>query len=80
MEKSYRLTALQAILILFLWTLFPLVSLAGQSWEIYNTANSPLPHDNVLSLAVTEDGIKWIGTQSGLARYDGTVSIRRESE
>jgi len=71
-EKGRSLLNLQALLVLLFWTLLSITPLPGQSWEIYNTTNSLLPHDNVLSLAVTDDGIKWIGTQSGLARYDGS--------
>ncbi len=39
----------------------------------YNTVNSDLPHNNVLSVTTDLSGYLWIGTsESGLARFDGT--------
>jgi len=39
-------------------------------WIVYNTDNSGLPHDRVRSLAIDEQGNKWIGTDGGgLAVY-----------
>ncbi len=40
-------------------------------WEIYNRANSSLPDDRVLSFASQANNAIWIGTQDGLARFDG---------
>src|ERR1044072_8916845 len=37
----------------------------------YNRGNSPLPHDEVRSLAIDNQGRKWIGTNDGLACFDG---------
>lgn len=41
-------------------------------WQIFTSANSSLPNDTILSLARASDDALWFGTQSGLARYDGT--------
>ena len=38
----------------------------------YNTANSGIANNNVLSIAIDVSGNKWIGTDSGLAKFDGT--------
>lgn len=35
------------------------------------SADDGLPHDSVRSLAQSPDGFLWVGTQSGLARFDG---------
>ena len=47
--------------------------LAGEEWNVYTTGNSGLPNNEILSLAIDEEGVKWIGTMGGLARYDGTT-------
>ncbi|HEY3937725.1 MAG TPA: two-component regulator propeller domain-containing protein, partial [Bryobacteraceae bacterium] len=38
-----------------------------QSWQ----AGSGLPHNSVLAIAQTSDGYIWLGTEEGLARFDG---------
>jgi ligand-binding sensor domain-containing protein len=47
-----------------------LAELDGTHWTVYDTSNSGLPHDLILSFAV-EDDRKWIGTWFGLAEFDG---------
>ncbi len=42
---------------------------------IYNTSNSGLPNDNVLSIAKENAGIYWIGTENGLVRWDHSVEV-----
>lgn len=43
------------------------------SWVIYNTSNSGLPENSVRSIAIEDNGTKWIGTWGGgLAKFDGT--------
>lgn len=39
----------------------------SRTWE----ADSGLPHNSVLSVLQTRDGYLWLGTQLGLARFDG---------
>jgi sugar lactone lactonase YvrE len=41
------------------------------TWVVYTTSNSGLPHNRVLSIAQDDQGRAWFGTQSGLARFDG---------
>jgi ligand-binding sensor domain-containing protein len=55
----------------------------GKTFEIFNTANSGLPTDNVLGVAVDENDVVWVATGSpddtsnqdegGLASFDGTT-------
>lgn len=44
-----------------------------QAWTIYNSSNSPLPENSVRCIAVAPNGTKWIGTDFGLASFDGSV-------
>jgi len=47
-------------------------TISDGNWIVYNTTNSSLPHNSIKSIAVDNAGIKWIGTENGLAKYDGT--------
>jgi ligand-binding sensor domain-containing protein len=49
-----------------------LLSLMVSIGLIYNTSNSGLPNDDYVN-AITIDGLgnKWIGTNNGLAKFDG---------
>ncbi len=41
-------------------------------WINYNTSNSGLPYDDVNSIAIDQEGNKWIGTDGGgVAKFDG---------
>jgi hypothetical protein len=59
-------------LLLLLTTVCRSSLLFGQSWTIYNTGNSGLPDDNIRALAVDQQQTKWIGTDAGLVKFDGT--------
>lgn len=54
-------------------------SVAGQSWVSGKfisrawTTSEGLPHDSVTSILQSRDGFLWIGTQGGLARFDGVL-------
>ena len=50
-----------------------LLSAEAQEWTVYTTANSLLPNNHIQAIATQENGIKWVGTPSGLARFDGQV-------
>ncbi|MFI5218703.1 MAG: T9SS type A sorting domain-containing protein [Bacteroidia bacterium] len=41
-------------------------------FTIYNTSNSPLPENSVRCVAFDTSGLKWIGTDFGLATFDDT--------
>ncbi|MFA5803444.1 MAG: FISUMP domain-containing protein [Melioribacteraceae bacterium] len=47
-------------------------TISDGNWTVYNTTNSSLPHNSIKTIAVDNAGIKWIGTENGLAKYDGT--------
>lgn len=40
-------------------------------WVIYNASNSPLPDNQVHTIAIDGNDVKWIGTANGLGRFDG---------
>ena len=44
--------------------------LASTPFRLINKSNG-LPHDVITAMAQDRDGFVWIGTQAGLARYDG---------
>jgi len=46
---------------------------AQQAWTIYNNVNSPLPENSVRCIAFAQNGVKWVGTDFGLASFDGTT-------
>lgn len=47
-------------------------TLNGQTvTEIWNTGNSPLPGNEINCIALDQSGIVWIGTESGLASFNG---------
>lgn len=50
--------------------------LQDNNWEVYNTSNSDLLDNYVRSIAVAEDGTKWIGTSNGLISIDNNPSQR----
>lgn len=43
----------------------------AQIWEVFNTANSSIPYDNVYCVAVDSQNNKWVGTEYGLGKFDG---------
>ena len=42
------------------------------TWETYNTSNSGLVSNFVLSIAVDGDDV-WFGTNNGVSKFDGTT-------
>jgi ligand-binding sensor domain-containing protein len=57
---------------LFLAILF-VTNVTGQSgWLNYNSSNSPLPSNTITSIKIDVNGNKWIGTDKGLCKFDGT--------
>lgn len=45
---------------------------AQSNWTVYNTGNSGLPEDVIRAIAFDSLGNTWIGTDNGLAKFDGT--------
>lgn len=59
-------------LVLLIWIMVgPLVQ-AQSAFTFYNTVNSPLPENSVRCITSTTNGTVWIGTDYGLASFDGT--------
>ncbi|MDZ4745771.1 MAG: two-component regulator propeller domain-containing protein [bacterium] len=44
---------------------------ARPAWMVYDMSNSPLRSNKINAIAVDNNGVAWIGTQRGLARFDG---------
>lgn len=64
----------RSLLLLFLWAIQAMLSdaaCAGQSQFLPLEVRDGLPSRQVMSLAQDHEGYIWIGTQDGLARYDG---------
>ena len=53
----------------------------GSNWTVYDTSNSGLPTNTVLSLTIDGSGNKWIGTTGGLAVFNegGVVPVELTS-
>ncbi len=61
------------LLIIFAWS----ISVLGQTylWSSYTTDTSPLKSNNLSSLYLDNDGILWIGSDSGITGYNGYAWI-----
>lgn len=44
----------------------------NKQWQVYTTANSKLPNNQVNAIAIDKNGVKWIGTGDGLAKLVGS--------
>ena len=53
------------LVLLNVYTLF------SQDWKNFNTNNSPLINNQVRSVCIDKNGIKWFGTDKGLNSFDG---------
>ena len=42
-------------------------------WTVYDTSNSGLPKNDINAIAIDASGNKWIGTNGGLAKFDGVT-------
>lgn len=60
------------ILILFLLSYKGLSAQAPQ-WIVYNTGNSGLPTNSIRCIHIDKDNVKWIGTGSGVVKYDDNI-------
>src|SRR5271166_139649 len=52
------------------WPLDPHKSITQYTRAVWTQADG-LPQDNIRSIAQTTDGYLWLGTEEGLARFDG---------
>ena len=73
--------AAAAYLVPGLWALDPHKSLTQYSRQVWSQQDNGLPEDNIKSIAQTSDGYLWLGTDEGLARFDGYdfVVFRKEA-
>lgn len=46
---------------------------SAQSWEVFDMSTAGLPSNSITDIAEDSQGIIWVGTNWGLARYDGTT-------
>ncbi len=59
------------ILLLLFQFIFNILCAQG-GWTVYNTTNSGIAYDHITCIYVTKDNKKWIGTEYGVASFDGT--------
>jgi ligand-binding sensor domain-containing protein len=46
----------------------------GNSWTVYDSSNSPVPHEDLRYMHVDKNEILWVGTKNkGLLKYDGNL-------
>ncbi|MBS1783397.1 MAG: T9SS type A sorting domain-containing protein [Bacteroidetes bacterium] len=45
----------------------------GTNWTTFNTSNSGLVNDTVLSITIDAQGNKWFGTAAGISKFNGTT-------
>src|SRR5436190_1675640 len=59
-------------LLCLLFSFLPAFMLAQGTWTTYNYTNSPLPDNTVRCITIDANNVKWIGTDYGMAFFDGT--------
>ena len=60
------------VIFVILIIVFSAISGAAEEWAGYDTGNSGLLSNKVKSVYITEDGIKWFGTENGLTSFNGS--------
>jgi hypothetical protein len=60
---------------LILLTTLIYTGLVSQAWNIFNTSNSGIPSNNIVKIVADKQGNKWIATDDGVVKYDGTSWI-----
>lgn len=61
---------------IYVLTAFLLLNLYGFSqnqWQVFNTSNSTIPENVIRCLAKDAQGNVWVGTDNGLAKFDGST-------
>jgi len=53
--------------------LLPSILFGQSAWTVFDASNSGLPFDAVNCIAFESGGLKWIGTEGGLAAFDDTA-------
>ena len=73
-EKPRFRRTVMSVLILQMWFVWQAVALDPQAssyLHTYFTVEQGLPDDEVNAIAQTPNGFLWVGTDGGLARFDG---------
>ncbi|MBK8581056.1 MAG: hypothetical protein IPL86_04215 [Flavobacteriales bacterium] len=71
--EPYNLNKMKrATLLLLVMGLFCFIQLQAQQWTVYNTINSDIPANQIGTLVIDASGNKWIGTSSGISKFDNT--------
>ena len=69
-----KILILLTITILFIGHTLPIkAQVKSTEWIVYDTLNSGLPSNVINSIAIDSNGIKWIGTNKGLVKYNGII-------
>jgi len=67
LKTGRRLIPIYIILLIFLSSTYA----QNPQWRVFTTANSPLPGNNISSIVIDSNNIKWIGTDSGAVKIEG---------
>ncbi len=72
-EKNFRKGKLFYLLILLIFLIFPIFQSANaqEQWRVFTMQNSTLPSNDVGSIVVDTNNVKWIGTDKGMVRIEG---------
>ncbi len=69
MKVNMKINLHAAAFLLFLYS----ISFAQQAeWKVYNITNSGLPDNQINAIHIDNQNAKWIGTSSGLAKFDNS--------
>jgi ligand-binding sensor domain-containing protein len=71
-NRNFRKYILRYAFLLIVFLICSASSAQYPGWTVYNTSNSGLPDNGVLSIEIDAVGNKWIGTSGGgMAKFDG---------
>jgi ligand-binding sensor domain-containing protein len=68
---NVRFILVSLMIVLFVFSIYA----QTYDWTSFTTDNSLLESDNLNSLQISDDGVLWIGSDSGLTGYNGSVWI-----
>lgn len=73
MHRGRGIHVISFIIILFaIGGLLPVASRAQEAYHFTHLrSDNGLPHQQIMSMAFDHDGMLWVGTRNGLAKYDG---------
>ena len=62
----------QLLTLLFISLIITSKIVAQSAWTTYNKSNSGIASNNITRIAFDSQGNKWVGTDAGLSKFDGT--------